>query len=87
MHIFSAFMECKSMSTTKIKELIESITSLLPSNAGKVKDDFKDNLKILLNDYLRKINVVTREEFDTQNAVLKKTRYKLDEIEKKLKSK
>ena len=36
---------------------------------------------------LRKINVVTREEFDTQNAVLKKTRSKLDEIEKKLKGK
>ena len=62
------------MATPKIKELIESITSLLPSNTEGVKDDFKDNLKILLNDYLRKINVVTREEFDTQNAVLKKTR-------------
>ena len=75
------------MERPKIKELIESITSLIPSNAGEVKDDFKDNLKILLNDYLRKINVVTREEFDTQNAVLKKTRSKLDEIEKRLKVK
>ena len=71
----------------KIKELIESITSLLPSDTEVIKDDFKDNLKILLNDYLRKINVGTREEFDTQNAVLKKTRSKLDEIEKKLKGK
>ena len=75
------------MATPKIKELIESITSLLPSNTQEVKDDFKDNLKILLNDYLRKIDVVTREEFDTQTAVLKKTRSKLDEIEKKLKNK
>ena len=75
------------MATTKIKELIESITSLLPNNTEGIKDDFKDNLKILLNDYLRKINVVTREEFDTQNAVLKKTRSKLDEIERKLKGK
>ncbi len=75
------------MATPKIKELIESITSLLPSNTEEIKDDFKDNLKILLNDYLRKINVVTREEFDTQNAVLKKTRSKLDEIERKLKGK
>tara|TARA_B100000242_G_C42759202_1_gene353786 strand:+ start:139 stop:384 length:246 start_codon:yes stop_codon:yes gene_type:complete len=75
------------MATPKIKELIESITSLLPNNTEGIKDDFKDNLKILLNDYLRKINVVTREEFDTQNAVLKKTRSKLDEIEKKIKGK
>ena len=75
------------MAKPKIKELIESITSLLPDNTQGIQDDFKDTLKILLNDYLRKINVVTREEFDTQNAVLKKTRSKLDEIEKKLKGK
>ena len=75
------------MASPKIKELIESITSLLPNNTEGIKDDFKDNLKILLNDYLRKINVVTREEFDTQSSVLKKTRDKLDEIEKKLKEK
>ena len=75
------------MAKPTIKELIESITSLLPNNTGGIKDDFKDNLKILLNDYLRKINVVTREEFDTQNAVLKKTRSKLDKIEKQLKGK
>tara|TARA_Y100001936_G_scaffold135437_1_gene132281 strand:+ start:3379 stop:3618 length:240 start_codon:yes stop_codon:yes gene_type:complete len=71
----------------KIGELIENISKLLPKDAEAVKDDFKDNLKILLNDYLKKINVVTREEFDTQSAVLLKTRKKLDEIEKKLKSK
>ena len=75
------------MAKPTIKELIESISSLLPGNTKGIKDDFKDNLKILLNDYLRKINVVTREEFDTQNAVLKKTRNKLDEIEKKLRGK
>ena len=66
------------MASPKIKELIEGITNLLPNSTEGIKEDFKDNLKILLNDYLRKINVVTREEFDTQNAVLKKTRSKLD---------
>ncbi len=75
------------MAAPKIGELIENISKLLPKDAEAVKDDFKDNLKILLNDYLKKINVVTREEFDTQSAVLLKTRKKLDEIEKKLKSK
>ena len=75
------------MATPRIKELIESIIRILPSNSEGIKDDFKDNLKILLNDYLKKINVVTREEFDTQSAVLKKTRSKLDEIENKLKGK
>ena len=49
------------------------------------KDDVKDNLKILLNDYLRKIDVVTREEFDVQKEVLLKIRKKLDDLEEKLK--
>ena len=44
------------MATPRMKELMESITSLLPSNTEGIKDDFKDNLKILLNDYLKKIN-------------------------------
>ena len=79
-------MEYK-VATPKIRELIENISNLLPKDTEAIKDDFKDNLKILINDYLKKINVVTREEFDTQSAVLLKTRKKLDEIEKKLKSK
>ncbi len=87
MHIYSAFTECFQMASVKIKELIEEISKLLPNNAEEIKDDFKDNLKILLNDYLRKINVVTREEFDIQTSVLLKTREKLDELENKISKK
>ena len=72
------------METNKMKELIESILSILPQNTKEIKDDVKDNLKILLNDYLKKIDVVTREEFDVQKEVLLKTRKKLDELEEKL---
>ncbi len=72
------------MDKPKLKELIDSISDLLPKNASDIKQDFKDNLKILLNDYLRKIDVVTREEFDVQSSVLAKTRKKLDELEDKL---
>jgi BMFP domain-containing protein YqiC len=73
------------MESNKIKELIEGILNILPQNTKDMKEDVKDNLKILLNDYLRKIDVVTREEFDVQKEVLLKTREKLDDLEKKLK--
>ena len=73
------------MESSKIKELVESILNILPQNTKDMTDDVKDNLKILLNDYLRKIDVVTREEFDVQNEVLLNTRKKLDDLEKKLK--
>ena len=73
------------MESNKIKELIEGILNILPQNTKDMKDDIKDNLKILLNDYLRKIDVVTREEFDVQKEVLLKTRKKLDDLEQKFK--
>tara|TARA_Y100000389_G_scaffold200034_1_gene239667 strand:- start:1195 stop:1419 length:225 start_codon:yes stop_codon:yes gene_type:complete len=70
--------------TNKIKELVDNIIDLLPKNTDVIKDDVKDNLKILINDYLRRIDIVTREEFDVQKAVLLKTRKKLEDIEQKL---
>ena len=73
------------MESSKIKELIEGILNILPQNTQNMKDDVKDNLKILLNDYLQKIDVVTREEFDVQKEVLLKTREKLDDLEEKFK--
>ena len=73
------------MESNKIKELIEGILNILPQNTKDMKDDVKDNLKILLNDYLQKIDVVTREEFDVQKEVLLKTRKKLDDLEEKFK--
>ena len=76
-------MECK-VKNNKLKELIDGILSIIPKNTEAVKDDIKDNLKILLNDYLRKIDVVTREEFDVQREVLLKTRKKLEDLENKL---
>jgi BMFP domain-containing protein YqiC len=76
-------MECK-VKNNKFKELVDGILSIIPKNTEAVKDDIKDNLKILLNDYLRKIDVVTREEFDVQREVLLKTRKKLEDLENKL---
>ena len=72
------------MKNNKFKELVDGILSIIPKNTEAVKDDIKDNLKILLNDYLRKIDVVTREEFDVQREVLLKTRKKLEDLEDKL---
>ena len=72
------------MESNRMKDLIEGILNILPKNTKEIKDDVKDNLKILVNDYLRRIDVVTREEFDVQKEVLLKTRKKLDDLEEKL---
>ena len=71
LHKKCASMECK-VKNNKFKELVDGILSIIPKNTEAVKDDIKDNLKILLNDYLRKIDVVTREEFDAEKSKLLK---------------
>ena len=71
----------------KIEELTQRITQLLPTNAQVLKDDFEANIHSLLQNSLSKMNIVTREEFDIQTALLERTREKLEQIEKQLDNK
>ena len=68
----------------RLIELVEKLSSLIPEGSREFKDDVKNNIKVLLEDYLRKLNLVSREEFDIQKEVLLKTRLKIEELEKKL---
>jgi len=49
-----------------------------------VPQDIQRNLRALIQSGLAKMDVVTREEFDAQAAILERTRTKLDELEKQL---
>lgn len=46
--------------------------------------DLQKNLKALLTQQFARLELVTREEFDTQSKVLARTRSKLDELERRL---
>jgi len=46
--------------------------------------DLQKNLKALLTQRFAKLELVTREEFDTQSRVLARARSKLDELEQRL---
>ena len=60
--------------SNKIRELVKD--SPLP--------DIEKNIDALLKGMFTKMELVTREEFDIQTEVLKRTRQKLEELEKKL---
>jgi BMFP domain-containing protein YqiC len=47
-------------------------------------EDLKNNIHALLRGALTKMELVSREEFDIQTEVLRKTREKLNILEKKL---
>ncbi|WP_257388139.1 accessory factor UbiK family protein [Tahibacter caeni] len=64
-----------------LDELARRLTELLPANLGSVGSDVADNVKDALRAGLRKLDLVTREEFDVQRAVLLRTRELVETLE------
>jgi BMFP domain-containing protein YqiC len=65
-----------------IEELTRRISALIPGDVKHMQDDIESNIHNLLQSSLKKMNLVTREEFDVQSAVLQRTREKLEQLEK-----
>ena len=78
------------MQIPEIDKLIQSVVENIPGKVGPLGDEVQDYLRKSLSSTLKKMDIVTRHEFDIQAAVLQKTRSKVDEMEeiiKKLESK
>ncbi len=71
--------------TNLISELTQKLSSALPESAQSLKSDLESNFKAILEASLQQMNLVSREEFDTQSALLERTLEKLDQLEKQLK--
>ena len=67
-----------------IEGIAERIGALLPADLGALRTEFKTNVEAVLEASLTRMDVVTREEFDAQSALLRRTREKLDKLEKQL---
>ena len=55
-----------------LNDLTKKITSLLPENVQQMQEDLESNIHTLLQNALSKMNLVTREEFDVQTALLQR---------------
>ena len=70
------------------KESVESIASKLaeavPEGLRSMREDLETNFRSVLRSSLSKLDLVTREEFAVQEAVLAKTRAKLEALEARL---
>lgn len=67
-----------------LHNLAEKLTSVLPENFQTLKSDVTSNFKAILESSLRQMNLVSREEFDVQSALLTRTLEKLKELEKQV---
>ncbi len=69
------------------KEFLEKLSARLSEtlpNPGLIKEDIEKQFFTLLQNSLGKLNLVTREEFDTQLKVLKRAEKTIAELEAKI---
>jgi len=67
-----------------LDELARRVSELVPPGMREAGDELQANVKATLQAGLAKLDLVTREEFEVQRAVLLRTRAKLDALERTL---
>jgi len=65
-----------------IDDLARRLSELVPPGLKDARADIEQNMKSTLQAGLGKLDLVTREEFDVQRAVLLRTREKIDALER-----
>jgi BMFP domain-containing protein YqiC len=69
---------------TAIDELARKLSALVPPGLKDAGADIEQNMKATLQSGLARLDLVTREEFEVQRAVLLRTREKIDALERTL---
>jgi BMFP domain-containing protein YqiC len=69
------------ISSKFIDDLTREITEGLPAGVKGLQQDVEKNIHTLLQGALGKLDLVTREDFDAQAGVLRRTREKLERLE------
>ena len=67
-----------------IDNIADRIAGAIPPGLNNFKDDMEKNVHALLQSALSKLDLVSREEFEVQKAVLAKTRTRLEALEKQV---
>ena len=62
-----------------VQRILDTAKAAVPESLSQ---DVRNNVRAALQDVIVDLDVVSREEFDIQQAVLKKTRAKVDEMER-----
>ncbi len=72
------------MNTQFFDDLANKISKALPPVPTGMKNEVEQSIRNILHNAFDKLDLVTREDFEVQSAVLQKTRIKLESLEKKL---
>src|SRR6185437_698504 len=67
-----------------IDQLAHRLATLVPPGLAQARDDMEANFRDVLEHGLRRLDLVTREEFDAQRAVLERAREQVTQLEKRV---
>jgi len=70
------------MGRQEIDNLAARLASLVPPGLAEAGQDLRANIRDVLAQGLRRMDLVTREEFDVQTQVLARTRAKVEALER-----
>lgn len=73
------------MQRESIHELAARLADAVPGGLASMRRELEENFASVLKSGLTKLDLVTREEFEVQQAVLARTREKLEALEARLK--
>ena len=72
------------MGDDTVENLARKLAESVPDGMRSIASDLEANFRGVLQSGLSKLDLVTREEFEVQEAVLARTREKLERLEAKL---
>ena len=72
------------MDRQDIDQIALRLVSLVPPGLAQAQQDLRANFHDVLAQGLRRLDLVTREEFDVQTLLLARTRSKVDELERRV---
>ena len=73
------------MENSLFNNLAKRLATSIPASVETLQDDLKAGSKSLLEAKLAQLNLVTRAEFDIQQAVLQRSRQKITNLETQIK--
>ena len=74
-----------AMNDESLDNIARKLAEAVPEGLRSMRDDLEQNFRSVLRASLARLDLVTREEFEVQEAVLAKTRAKLEALETKVK--
>lgn len=72
------------MPVSPLQDLVERLGRALPPGMAMARDELKDNFKAILQAQLGELNLVSREEFEVQQELLKRLRKRVEQLEARI---